>query len=80
MDCAKISSSMEERQNMIRYLSTADASRVLVVTPATVRLMAKRGELPIAGITEGGIQLFRRSEVERLAKSREKRREQAVAE
>lgn len=55
---------------MIRYLSTADASRVLVVTPATVRLMVKRGELPIAGITEGGIQLFRRTEVERLAKQR----------
>ncbi len=55
---------------MIRYLSTADASRVLVVTPATVRLMVKRRELPVAAITEGGIQLFRRTEVEKLAKQR----------
>lgn len=55
---------------MIRYLSTADASRVLVVTPATVRLMVKRGDLPVAAKTEGGIQLFRRAEVEKLAKQR----------
>ncbi len=47
-----------------RYLSTADASRVLGVTPATIRLMARRGDLPVAAMTEGGIHLFRRATVE----------------
>jgi excisionase family DNA binding protein len=60
-----------------RYLSTADASRVLGVTPATIRLMARRGDLPVAAMTEGGIHLFRRAAVERLAKRRAKRKQQA---
>jgi excisionase family DNA binding protein len=56
-----------------RFLSTADASRVLGVTPATVRLMVKRGELPVSAMTEGGVHLFRRGPVERLARRRAKR-------
>lgn len=55
---------------MERLLSVADASRVLNVTPGAVRLMVRRGELRAAGITEGGIRLFRRAEVERLARRR----------
>jgi excisionase family DNA binding protein len=54
----------------IRFLSTADASRVLGVTPAAIRLMVRRGELPVAAMTEGGIHLFRRSAVEALARRR----------
>jgi hypothetical protein len=59
---------------MVKYLSTADASRVLIVTPATVRLMVRRGELQVAAVTEGGIQLFKRSHVEEVARKREKAR------
>ena len=60
-----------------RFLSTADAARVLGVTPATIRLMARRGDLPVAAMTEGGIHLFRRAAVERLARQRAKRKQQA---
>ena len=59
----------------IRFLSTADASRVLDVTPATVRLMVRRGDLPVAAMTDGGIQLFRRTAVEALARRRAKRQQ-----
>ena len=55
-------------------LGTADASRILGVTPAAVRLMHKRGELP-ATTTAGGMRLFRRADVERLAAKRAARRE-----
>jgi excisionase family DNA binding protein len=52
------------------FLSTADASRLLGVTPATVRGMARRGALPVATTTESGIRLFRRADVEALARKR----------
>ncbi len=51
-------------------LSAADASRILGVTPQTVRLMVRQGVLPVAAQTEGGIRLFHRSEVERVAAAR----------
>ena len=59
---------------MERLLSTADAARILRVTPAAVRLMERQGRLPSAGRTEGGIRLFRRAEVEAAAKRRIGRR------
>jgi DNA-binding transcriptional MerR regulator len=40
------------------------------ITPAAIRLMARRGELPIAAMTEGGMQLFTRADVETLAQRR----------
>lgn len=52
------------------YLSVADASRILGVTPQTVRLMIRRGTLPVASKTVGGIHLFKREDVERLAAQR----------
>jgi excisionase family DNA binding protein len=52
------------------YLSVADASRVLGVTPQTVRLMIRQRTLPVAARTEGGIHLFRRGDVERVAAER----------
>ncbi len=61
--------------NTERLLSPADASRVLAVTPATVRLMARRGDLPVAAMTEGGIHLFRPQDVEDLARKRARRRD-----
>ena len=53
-----------------RFLSTADASRVLGVTPAAVRLMVRRGDLPVAAMTEGGMHLFRRPDVDGLVSRR----------
>jgi len=58
---------------MEMYMSVADASRVLCVTPQTVRLMIRRGNLPVAARTEGGIHLFRRTDVETLASERAER-------
>ena len=47
----------------------AEAARILGVTPATVRLMESRGELP-ATRTESGVRIFDRADVERLAAER----------
>jgi excisionase family DNA binding protein len=52
------------------YLSVADAARILGITPQTVRLMIRTGKLQVTARTVGGIQLFRREEVERLARER----------
>ena len=52
------------------YLSTADAAHVLGVTPAAVRLMAKRGDLAVSAKTKGGIHLFLPIDVDALARSR----------
>jgi excisionase family DNA binding protein len=58
---------------MTMLLSPADAARILRVTPATIRQMASRGVLTLADRTEGGIRLFRREDVEALARARAKR-------
>ena len=55
---------------MKQFLTASDAARVLDVTPATVRQMHQRGTLPAAAETEGGIRLYLRRDVERLAKRR----------
>jgi excisionase family DNA binding protein len=55
---------------MESLLSVADASRILGVTPQTVRQMARQGTLTVATRTEGGIRLFRRVDVEHLAAER----------
>lgn len=60
---------------MEHFLSASDAARILGVTAATVRLMQRRGQLPLAARTQGGIHLFRRADVEQLALRREQRRE-----
>lgn len=56
--------------SVVTFLTPAEAARLLGVTPAAVRLMVNRGELSIAATTEGGIRLFRRSDVLRLAERR----------
>ena len=53
-----------------KFLTSADASKVLGITPAAVRLIVIQGRLRVSAETEGGIRLFRRSDVERLAKRR----------
>lgn len=55
-------------------LLASDAARLLGVTPATVRMMARRGELRTAATTQTGTRLFAQSEVERLAKRRAEER------
>ena len=55
---------------MERLLAPSDASHILGVVPATVRAMAIDGRLRPVAITEGGIRLFRREDVERLAAER----------
>ncbi len=58
---------------MIDELMTAgDASKILNIVPATVRLLADAGKLP-AVRTERGMRLFRREDVERLAAERSSR-------
>lgn len=55
---------------MPTYLSSADAARVLGVTPATVRAMERDGRLPALTRTQGGIRLFRSRDVVKLARER----------
>jgi hypothetical protein len=61
--------------NIQQFLSAADAARILDRTPAAVRAMARRGALPVAAMTEGGMHLFRRKDVEALARRRAARKE-----
>jgi excisionase family DNA binding protein len=50
-------------------LSTNDASKILQLTPESVRLLERSGKLP-ATRSAGGIRLFKREDVERLATAR----------
>lgn len=54
-------------------LLIADAARVLRVNEDTVRGFANSGALPVER-TPGGLRIFRRGDVERLAAERAKRR------
>jgi DNA-binding transcriptional MerR regulator len=56
---------------MTIYLTSADVARILGLTTGSVRLLQQRGALPIAAKTERGIMLYRRADVERLARARE---------
>lgn len=64
---------------MERLLTPADAARILGVVPATVRLMAISGRLPPSAVTESGMRLFSRGDVERLAREREDARQRTAA-
>ncbi len=65
---------------MENLLTPADAARILGITPATIRLMVATGKLKVAVRTEGGIRLFRRADIERLATQRaEQAKARAVA-
>ncbi|MFQ5880375.1 MAG: helix-turn-helix domain-containing protein [Dehalococcoidia bacterium] len=54
---------------MERLLTCGDAARVLSVVPDTVRAMERAGRLP-AVRTLGGIRLFRREDIDRVAAER----------
>jgi DNA-binding transcriptional MerR regulator len=51
-------------------LESADAGRILGLTPAAVRQLARRGTLPVAGVTPRGVRLFTREAIEQLARER----------
>ena len=55
-------------------LTTGRVARMLDASETTVRHMARRGELPCV-VTESGIRLFQRVDVERLAAERQARRD-----
>jgi DNA-binding transcriptional MerR regulator len=52
---------------------SADAARLLGITPSSVRIYAVRGKLPFRA-TAGGVRIFRRGDVERLKRERDARR------
>jgi excisionase family DNA binding protein len=56
------------------YLTTSPSAHILKVAEMTVRAMADRGELPCVR-TSTGARLFRRADVERLARVLEQQRE-----
>jgi excisionase family DNA binding protein len=51
-------------------MTSSDAARILGLSSDMVRLLARRGALPIAARTIGGVRLFRREDVERVARDR----------
>ncbi len=55
---------------MEQYLSAPEAAPVLGVTVQTVYGLVRRGKLCPAAATEGGMYLFRRADVERVAAER----------
>jgi excisionase family DNA binding protein len=54
-------------------MTASDAGRILGVSVDMVRLLAKNGELPFMS-TIGGVRLFRRADVDALARRRERTR------
>lgn len=58
---------------MERYLSAPEAAPILGVTVQTVYGLVKRGDLLPTATTEGGMYLFNRADVERVAAERAKR-------
>jgi excisionase family DNA binding protein len=57
------------------FFTVGDAAKVLRVGPDRVRDFERNGQLP-AQRTNGGVRLFRKSDVLRLAAEREQRRSQ----
>lgn len=58
---------------MNQFLLSIDAARLLRLSPAGVRDLARKGVLPVAEVTEGGVRLFRRADVERLREARRRK-------
>ena len=51
-------------------LTTAEAARLLNLTPAAVRAMERRGAIRAEVVTGTGMRLYRRREVEALVRER----------
>ena len=59
---------------MSKVVLTAEAARIIGVTPATIRVMEQQGKLPAIERTENGVRLFDRETVERVAAERAAKR------
>jgi hypothetical protein len=55
-----------------KFLLAADVARLAGITPAAVRAAAISGRLAVAATSERGVRLFRRSDVERFCRERER--------
>lgn len=66
MDAMLVTTSANPNQ----FLTTGDVAKLLGVTNQYVQLLARQGKLPVADATAGGIRLFRRSDIERIAVER----------
>ena len=53
-----------------QFLMSGEVARMLCVSHTSIVRMVEAGQLPVVGETSGGYRLFRRSDVERLMKSR----------
>jgi excisionase family DNA binding protein len=62
---------MHHQKMKREYILTAEAATLLGLTPNSVRLMARRGELPALRV--GTVRLFDRRVVQRLAQVRAQR-------
>jgi DNA-binding transcriptional MerR regulator len=62
---------------MERFLTPAEAGRLLGLVAASVRRLSSLGTLPTAATTEGGIRLFRREDVLALARHRARQTKRA---
>jgi hypothetical protein len=58
---------------MSELLTTADAARIAVRTPETIRRAADAGRIRVALRTVSGVRLFRRADVERFRRECELR-------
>lgn len=58
----------------MKYMLTSEAARLIGVTPAGVRAMERRGDLP-AERTGQGVRLFERAVVQRVARARRNQRQ-----
>lgn len=58
----------------MQLLEVGDVARLLNVVPATVRMLARSGRLPVAVTTPRGARLFRAEDVEVLRQARESAR------
>lgn len=61
---------MEKHARPDDLMTSSDAARILALSSDMVRLLARKGALPIAARTIRGVRLFRRADVERLARER----------
>ncbi len=60
------------KKNPDELMTTGDIAKFLGLTSQYIQIMARRGQLPITATTAGGIRLFLRSDIERLAEERRK--------
>jgi excisionase family DNA binding protein len=58
--------------NPNELMTTGDVSKLLGLTSQYIQAMARQGKLPIAETTAGGIRLFRRSDIDKIAEERRK--------